>query len=94
MTVFKLLWCIDAIAALIIFWFFIKGLNDGSVSSFNIKLWLLILVAVGTILVTSILLKQQGYHKAAIGTTLILAVPALIYGLFILVVITNKGKWN
>lgn len=94
MAVFKILWCIDALAALVILWFFIVGLMDSSVSQRNIKLWLFILIAVAVILFGSILLRQHGYNKAAILLTLVLAVPAVVYGLFVLLAITSKSKWN
>ncbi len=37
---FKILWGIDAVIALVFVYFFVVGLGDGSVSSFNMRLWL------------------------------------------------------
>jgi hypothetical protein len=37
---FKILWGIDAIIALVFVYFFVVGLGDGSVSSFNMLLWI------------------------------------------------------
>jgi hypothetical protein len=45
---FRLLWAIDALVAAILAYFFFVGIADGSVSSFNIGLWLLIAVAMLT----------------------------------------------
>lgn len=47
---FRILWGLDAAIALIFLYFFFAGLADGSISSFNIGLWLLILLAIATIL--------------------------------------------
>lgn len=47
---FWILWGIDAVIALVFVVFFIISLADGSASSFNITLWLGILVALGGIL--------------------------------------------
>jgi len=35
MIVFKILWAIDALASLVVLYFFVVGLGDGSVSSRN-----------------------------------------------------------
>lgn len=94
MIFFKILWIINALAAMVILWFFITGLMDGSVSHRNIKLWLFIITAVAAILYISILLQQHGYNKSAVMLSLILAIPAIGYGLFVLLAIFNKGKWN
>lgn len=94
MSLFKILWGIDAIAAGIIVWFFITGLADGTVTYRNIKLWLFILLLAGSILWLSMLLKKQGYDKYAMLTVLIIAIPAIIYGLFVLLMASNNGRWN
>lgn len=94
MSLFKILWGIDAIAAAVIIWFFITGLADGSVTHRNIKLWLFILLATGSVLWISMLLKNNGYDKPAMITVLILAIPSIVYGLFVLLMATNNGKWN
>ncbi len=50
-TLSLILFFIDAIAALVLYFFFIIGVGDGSVSSVNIGLWLLILTVFTAILV-------------------------------------------
>jgi len=94
MSLFKILWGIDAIGAAIIVWFFITGLADGTVTHRNIKLWLFILLLAGSVLWVSMLLKKQGYDKYAMLTVLIIAIPAIIYGLFVLLMASNNGRWN
>ena len=56
---FRLLLAIDAIAALVILYFFMIGLADGSVSSFNMELWFGVLAAVAAILGGGLLLKAK-----------------------------------
>lgn len=94
MSLFKILWVIDLVAAGIIIWFFIAGLADGSVTYRNIKLWLFLLLAAGCIVWISRLLKNQGHDKLAMLAVLILALPAIVYGLFVLLMATNNGRWN
>ena len=43
MTTFRILFGIDALAAAVVAFFFVWGLSDGSVSAFNILLWLALL---------------------------------------------------
>jgi hypothetical protein len=93
-SVFKILWGIDALAAVVILWFFIVGVLDGTVTHRNIKLWLFILLLAGSILWISLLLKRQGHDKYAMLTVLIIAIPAIIYGLFVLLMAFNNGRWN
>lgn len=94
MPLFKILWCVNALATLVILYFFVVGLADGSVTYRNIKLWLFILVAVGAVLWVSVLFKNAGYNKAAMLLTLVLALPSIGYGLFILIAIFSKSRWN
>lgn len=51
MIFYRILFSIDAVIALVLLYFFFVGLGDGSVSSFNILLWLGILGATAAILV-------------------------------------------
>lgn len=91
---FGILLAIDAIAALVILYFFLIGLADGSVSSFNMSLWLGILAAVAAILGGGLLLKAKGQRIAANLVLLILATPAALYGLFFLSIIIFQPRWN
>ena len=84
---FKTLIAIDAVAALVIGYFFVVGLTDGSISAFNVHLWLGILLAVAAVLAGGTLLRNAG--KPLLGNLVlaVLAVPALLYGLFAAVVV-------
>jgi hypothetical protein len=86
-------WGIDLIAALAVIWFFFVGLGDGSVSSFNAGLWMLILAAVAGIVGGSWLLKES-HPYWAIGLSMVLAVPSAIFGLWMLMIVISKPHWN
>lgn len=94
MIIPRLLIAIDALAALVILYFFVTGISDGSVSSFNMGLWLGILAAVAAILGGGIALNANGKRGAAIAVLLILAVPALLYAAFILLIAITQPRWN
>lgn len=94
MSLFKILWGIDALAAGVLVWFFIAGLADATVTHRNIKLWLFILLLAGSVLWISMLLKKQGYDTYAMLTVLLITIPVMLYGLFILLMASNDGRWN
>ena len=84
----------DAIVALIIFYFFFIGIGDGTVSSFNIVLWLAIVVALTAILWGSLWLRSNNHPTLALLTLLVLAVPSLLFVLYFLIAIAGNGRWN
>lgn len=84
----------DALVALVVVYFFAIGLGDGSVSSFNMGLWLGILAAVAAILGGGIALNAKGKRGAAIAVLMILAVPGLLYVLFLLLILITQPRWN
>ena len=87
--VFRVFWGIDAIIALIFIYFFLIGLEDGSVSSFNMALWITILVALGAVLFGGPALRARGQTSLANLVLGILAVPGVLAGvLFLLVILT------
>jgi len=87
-------WAIDAIIAAIVVFFFLWGLADGSVSAFNMGLWVLILGGLAVVMGGSLWLRSIG--RAGLGTALlwVLAVPGLIVGLFFLILIVGNPRWN
>ena len=94
MTAFLILWIVDAIASLLVFYFFFIGLADGSISTRNMGLWITIITVICMILGGSYWLQLNQYHLAAKLLLCVLAIPAFLYLLFILVSLTNKGRWN
>jgi hypothetical protein len=91
---FWILWVIDTAIALVALYFFFVGLADGSVSNFNIGLWLLILSGLASIVGGSLWLKSAGHPGLATVLLLILAVPGFLYGLFLLIVLLAPPRWN
>jgi len=91
---FRILLGIDIIAALVIVYFFIVGLGDGSVSSFNMQLWLGILAAVAAVLGGGLFLNAKGQRIAANLVLLILAAPSAFFGLFMLSIIILQPRWH
>lgn len=94
MLFFRFLFGIDAAAAAAFVYYFFVGLADGSVSSFNMGLWLAILAGVAAILGGGWQLNRKGRRSAAIAVLSILAVPAVLFGLFMLMIIITQPRWN
>lgn len=80
--------------ALVIFYFFIVGLGDGSVSSRNGTLWFAFLAIASGVLGGGIWLHHLGYTGWAKLVLSILAVPGWIYLFYILLVVFSKPRWN
>ncbi len=74
--------------------FFILGLGDGTVSSFNIGLWIPLLAATVGPLVGGIMLHRRGQTAAGKLLLALLAMPALIALLVLPVLILNPPRWN
>lgn len=91
---FWFLWGIDALIAAIILYFFFAGLADGSVSMFNIGLWLAIIAALAGVVGGSLWLRSTGRRSLASIVLLILAVPGVLFALFFVVLILSHPRWN
>ena len=87
-------WGIDAVIAAIFLYFFAAGLADGTVSSFNIVLWLGVLAALGGVLGGSSWLRNAGHQRIARLVLLSLAIPGFLVALFFLVLIIAQPRWN
>ena len=87
-------WGIDAVIAAIVVFFFLWGLADGSVSSFNMGLWVVILGALAALVGGSLWLKSNGKLRAATVLAWVLAAPGLLVGLLFLLLIVLNPRWN
>lgn len=94
MTFFWILWGFDAMITLVVLYFFMIGLNDGSVSSYNMGLWTIILLVLAAVMGGSLWLKSANHIVLAKVLLCLLAVPGLLYGLFMLLVLTTNTRWN
>ena len=91
---FWLVWGIDAVVAMVAVYFFLIGVGDGSVSSFNAGLWFALLAGLGGILGGGLVLRDRGHPGAAIALLAVLAIPAVLGVLFFLVVLVSQPRWN
>ncbi|MCX7313562.1 MAG: osmoprotectant transporter permease [Alphaproteobacteria bacterium] len=91
---FRCFLVIDAIALLIALYFFGVGLGDGSVSSFNMGLWVMLLGGLIAIVGGGLGLNAKGQRGLALGLLAVLAVPALLAGLFMLLILILQPRWN
>jgi hypothetical protein len=91
---FWILWGFDALITLVVVYFFLIGLGDGSVSSRNMMMWVALLAVVGGVLGGGYYLYTHGQPALAKTLLWLLAAPGLIAVLFMLVVIISKPRWN
>ncbi|MBO9640766.1 MAG: osmoprotectant transporter permease [Siphonobacter aquaeclarae] len=94
MIFFRILWGIDAVVALVIVYFFFVGIGDGSVSSFNMGLWLLILSVLAIVLGGSLWLRRKQQPVLANLLLSVVAVPGVLYGLFVLLLVVTNPHWQ
>ena len=90
---YRILLAIDILTALVIVYFFLAGLADGSVSSFNMHIWLGILAALGAVFGIATALRRASHPIFANLVLAILAVPALLYVLFIAMFVLSGARW-
>ena len=91
--IFWIPWAIDAVAALVVVAVFFIGLADGSVSSFNMGLWLAILAVCGGIVGGGLALRAV-HPRAAIVLAMLTAIPVALVGLLFLVIMVVPARWN
>jgi len=91
---YTVLWWFDALVGAVIVGFFLIGLTDGSVSSFNMALWASLLVAVGVILFGSRALFAAGNRKSALAVLWLMALPGLAACVFFLAILIAQPRWN
>jgi hypothetical protein len=91
---FRVLWGVDIVAALIGVAFFFIGLADGTVSSFNMMLWLALLAGLAVVVFGSRALHRNGQRWPALALAGVLAFPALLFALMIVVFVVSGARWN
>jgi hypothetical protein len=74
--------------------FFVIGVADGSVSTFNIGIWVVLLAAVAAVLWAGTFLRSRGKTALAVMVLAIAAVPGLLAVLFLLLVLVTEQRWN
>jgi hypothetical protein len=94
MLLFRIFLLIDAAVALVALYFFAIGLDDGSVGSYNILFWTALLCGIAGIIGGGLPVASAGRPLLASGVLAILAVPALVLALFLLVVVILQPNWR
>ena len=94
MNLFRILQAFGALVAIAVFGFFLVGLADGTVSSFNIGLWLVLLGVAGGVMWGSHWLHTHEKPGLAKALLLVLAVPGVLFLLFLLVILVSEPRWN
>ena len=83
-ALFWIPWGIDLIVALIFAYFFFVGLADGSVDSFNIVLWIVILLVLAGVLAGGLALRAYARTGLATIVMTVFAIPSVLIGLLFL----------
>ena len=94
MLFYRILFGIVAVTAGIIAFFFLWGVSDGTVSGDNIGLWLTMLVAPAAVLFIAHRLAATDRHAAASVVLALVAIPAMVLGLFFLLLIVLAPDWK
>ncbi len=94
MILFKILWVIAALTTLVVLYFLFVGFADGTVNEKNIVLWLGIVGLCAAALAGSPWLRSHSHPALGMVLIAVVAVPALLFTLFFLVLILSGAKWN
>ena len=78
----------------VVVYFFLVGLAEGSISSFNAGLWTLLLVGSLAVTASSLILKNSGRPGLGALLSLVLALPGLLAGIFMLLILITQPRWN
>ena len=90
----RILLAVNGVVAAILIYFFVTGIEDGSVSSFNILIWLVTLAGMALIIGAALVLRGKGRKAASNVLLAVPAAPALLFGLFILLAVILQPRWN
>ena len=91
---FRILVGVDALAALVILYFFVAGLGDGSVSAENGLLWLALIACPIAVIGAAFLLEAHGRRGSANLLLAVLAAPALLALLLLLLTIVVRPDFR
>ncbi len=84
----------SAVTTLVAFVFFVIGLADGSVSSFNLALWLGLLAVMALSLWAGYSLHARARVALAIAALAVTAVPGIFAALFVVLLLVTQPRWN
>lgn len=84
----------SCLISLTLLYFFFTGLLDGTVSTYNMGIWTILVILAILIPSLGYRLHSSGNLRAANILLGIIAVPAVLYLLFFLLLIILQPKWN
>jgi hypothetical protein len=91
---FYIILAIDTLVPIIAIFYFFVGLADGSVSSRNMLLWIVLLAALVLLWLACLYLYKAGWIKLAWTIAILLGLPAMIGLLYILMIMFGNVRWN
>ena len=91
---YYILLTINAIALAVIVFFFMWGLSDGTVSSFNGLLWLAMLAIPAATLLGGWMQWGRGNRAFAVALLALPSLPAVLLFLFFLMIIVLAPDWK
>ena len=94
MIFFRILVGIDALIALVVLFFLMWGLSDGTVSSFNAWIWALLVGGVAALFGGGLVLRANRQTVLANIVLAILATPGILFVLFFGLLIALNPRWN
>lgn len=94
MNFFWILWGFDALIALVVVYYFFVGLLDGSVSSYNALIWVILLIVVALVMLGSLWLKSVNQLLIAKILLWVFAIPGIVGILYVLMILITKPRWN
>jgi hypothetical protein len=92
MILYWTLFGIDALIWAIVLYFFFEGIDDWTVSAYNIGLWSLMIFIPMSILIGGWYLNSVGHQTMAKLVLSLLAVPCFLYFLFFLLTLIGMGN--
>jgi hypothetical protein len=88
---FWILFGIDVVIALVTLYFLLDGLGDGSGSSFNGGIWLLMIVGVLGVPASAYLVRTMGNIVGATVIAALLAIPGILFGGLMLLMMSTTN---
>jgi hypothetical protein len=94
MKLFGMLFAINILAALVAFGFFIIGLADGSVTTFNILIWGAMLGTLFSLPFLAWLMRLRGHGRVGMVLMLPVAGVAVVAALAMLIMVVSPPSWR
>ena len=90
LRIFQVFFAFDALVCAVILFFALTG----SMSSFNIEIWIAILFGLTVIMAGGYWLKQAGHMILGIVLLSVLVIPSILFVVFILLFIVTDTQWR